>query len=155
VVSGDVEIEDRQRAIDRFRFDPDCHVLMATPHTLSEGVSLHFTTTHQLHVDRSFNAGMYLQSLDRTHRLGLPANADCTLTYLMALRRDGTDTIDHVVDQRLDAKVLDMARKLNDRQLATLAFPSSDDVLSDVDLLMDPGQRGDLEALFEHLRPAV
>jgi len=155
VVSGDVEIEDRQRAIDRFRFDPDCHVLFATPHTLSEGVSLHFTTTHQLHVDRGFNAGMYLQSLDRTHRLGLPANADCTLTYLMALRRDGADTIDHVVDQRLDAKVLDMARKLNDRQLATLAFPSSDDVLSDVDLLMDPGGRGDLEALFEHLRPAV
>ena len=79
-------------------------------------------------------------------------NADCTLTYLMALRRDGADTIDHVVDQRLDAKVLDMARKLNDRQLATLAFPSSDDVLSDLDLLMDATQRGDLEALFEHLR---
>jgi superfamily II DNA or RNA helicase len=154
VVSGDVGIADRQAEIDRFRHDPDCRVLLATPHTLSEGVSLHFTTTHQLHVDRSFNAGMYLQSLDRTHRLGLPPNANCTLTYLMALRRDGTDTIDHVVGQRLDTKVLDMAHKLNDRQLATLAFPSSDDVLSDLDLLVDTTQRRDLEALFEHLRGA-
>ena len=152
VVSGDVATDDRQAEVDRFRHDPDCHVLLATPHTLSEGVSLHFTTTHQLHVDRSFNAGMYLQSLDRTHRLGLPPNANCTLTYLMALRRDGTETIDHVVDQRLDAKVLDMAHKLNDRQLATLAFPSSDDVLNDLDLFMDTSKRGDLEALFEHLR---
>jgi hypothetical protein len=152
IVSGDVGRDDRQAEIERFRHDPDCHVLVATPHTLSEGVSLHHTTTHQLHIDRGFNAGMYLQSLDRTHRLGLPANADCSVTYLMALRRDGTDTIDQVVDQRLDAKVLDMARKLNDVQLATLAFPSADDVITDVDLLMDPGQRGDLEALFAHLR---
>lgn len=154
VVNGDVPTDDRQAEVDRFRQDSDCHVLIATPHTLSEGVSLHYTTTHQLHVDRGFNAGMYLQALDRTHRLGLPPNADCTVTYLMALRRDGADTIDQVVDQRLDAKILDMARKLNDVQLATLAFPSSDDVISDVDLLMDPTQRGDLEALFEHLRGA-
>jgi hypothetical protein len=152
VVTGGVERDDRQREIDRFRDDPACRVLIATPHTLSEGVSLHFTTTHQVHVDRGFNAGMYLQALDRTHRLGLPPNADCSVTYLMALRRDGADTIDQVVDRRLDAKVLDMARKLNDVLLATLAFPSPDDVVTDVDLLMDPTQRGDLEALFEHLR---
>jgi hypothetical protein len=154
VVSGDVDPDDRQREVDRFRDDPDCHVLIATPHTLSEGVSLHYTTTHQLHVDRTFNAGMFLQALDRTHRLGLPPQADCSATYLMAMRRDGADTIDQVVDQRLDAKVLDMARKLNDVQLATLAFPSVDDVITDVDLLMDPGQRGDLEALFAHLQAA-
>lgn len=97
---------------------------------------------------------MFLQALDRTHRLGLPPQADCSATYLMAVRRDGVDTIDQVVDQRLDAKVLDMARKLNDVQLATLAFPSADDVVSDPDLLMDPDQRGDLEALFAHLQTA-
>ena len=113
-------------------------MLVATPHTLSEGVSLHHTTTHQIHLDRTFNAGMMLQSLDRTHRLGLPPNADCTVTYLLAARRDGSDTIDDVAGQRLDAKVLDMARKLNDHQLATLALPATDDVLSDTDLLLGP-----------------
>jgi hypothetical protein len=95
---------------------------------------------------------MLLQSIDRTHRLGLPQDAECTVTYLMAIRRDGSDTIDDVADRRLDAKVLDMARKLNDRQVATLAFPDGDDWLSDTDLLLGPGQDGDLAALFHHLR---
>ena len=152
IVYGKVENVDRQSEIDRFRHDPECHVLVATPHTLSEGVSLHHTTTHQIHLDRTFNAGMLLQSLDRTHRLGLPSNADCTVTYLLAARRDGSDTIDDVAGRRLDAKVLDMAQKLNDRQLATLALPATDDMLSDTDLLLGPGQGDDLAALFEHLR---
>jgi hypothetical protein len=127
-------------------------VLVATPHTLSEGVSLHHTTTHQIHLDRTFNAGMLLQAIDRTHRLGLPMDADCTVTYLMAARRDGSDTIDDIANRCLETKVLDMAHKLNDRQLATLAFPAADDILLDSDLLLGPGQRGDLEALFEHLQ---
>lgn len=117
IVSGDVARADRQPEIDRFRHDLDCHVLVATPHTLSEGVSLHHTTTHQIHLDRTFNAGMLLQSLDRTHRLGLPPNANCTVVYLAAARRDGSETIDDVAARRLNAKVLNMARKLNDRQL--------------------------------------
>ncbi len=95
---------------------------------------------------------MLLQSLDRTHRLGLPPNAHCTVTYLVAARRDGSDTIDDVAARRLDAKVLDMARKLNDRQLAVLALPAADDTLSDTDLLLGPSQGDDLAALFEHLR---
>lgn len=153
VVSGDVaDRRERQAQVDRFRTDPACRVLIATPHTLSEGVSLHHTTTHQVHLDRTFNAGMLLQSLDRTHRLGLPPDADCTVTYLMAERRDGAETIDDVVDRRLAAKVADMAAKLNDRQLATLTFPASDETLSDTDLLLGAGQVGDLAALFEHLR---
>jgi superfamily II DNA or RNA helicase len=152
VVSGDVARPNRQAEIDRFRHDPECQVLVATPQTLSEGLSLHYTTTHQIHLDRTFNAGMLLQSIDRTHRLGLPQDAECTVTYLMAIRRDGSDTIDDVADRRLDAKVLDMARKLNDRQVATLAFPDGDDWLSDTDLLLGPGQDGDLAALFHHLR---
>jgi hypothetical protein len=154
VVSGDIPKSDRQAEIERFRHDERCHVLIATPHTLSEGVSLHQTATHQIHLDRTFNAGLLLQALDRTHRLGLPRDADCSATYLVAARRDGGDTIDDVVQRRLDAKVLGMANVLNDRHLATLALPAADDVLSDTDLLLGPGQRGDLEALFEHLRMA-
>jgi hypothetical protein len=152
VVSGDVPSRaERQAQIDRFREDLTCRVLIATPHTLSEGVSLHHTTTHQIRLDRTFNAGMLLQSLDRTHRLGLPADADCTVTYLMAARRDGGETIDDVVDGRLSAKVADMAAKLNDRQLASLTFPDDDDTLSDTDVLLGAGQAGDLAALFRHL----
>ena len=153
VVSGDVtDRAERQAQVDRFRADPACRVLIATPHTLSEGVSLHHTTTHQIHLDRTFNAGMLLQSLDRTHRLGLPADADCTVTYLLAERRDGAEAIDDVVDRRLATKIVDMAAKLNDRQLATLTFPALDETLTDTDLLLGAGQAGDLAALFDHLR---
>jgi len=55
VVDGSVPVcdpragTDREREIARFRTDPNCTVLVATPHTLSEGVSLHHTTTHQIH----------------------------------------------------------------------------------------------------------
>jgi hypothetical protein len=105
-----------------------------------------------VHLDRTFNAGMLLQSLDRTHRLGLPADADCTATYLMAERRDGSETIDDIVDRRLAAKIVDMAAKLNDRQLATLTFPALDETLTDTDLLLGAGQAGDLAVLFDHLR---
>jgi superfamily II DNA or RNA helicase len=152
IVYGELAKDDRQHEIDRFRQDPGCHVLVATPHTLSEGVSLHHTTTHQIHLDRTFNAGMLLQSLDRTHRLGLAPDADCTVTYLVAARRDGSETIDDIAARRLDAKVLDMASKLNDRQLATLALPTTDEALTDADLLLGPGQSDDLAAMFEHLR---
>jgi len=152
VVCGGVDRQERKAEIDRFRDDPACHVLLATPHTLSEGVSLHRTTTHQVHVDRTFNAGLLLQAIDRTHRLGLRRDAHCTTTYLMAARRGGGETIDDVAHRRLDAKITAMANTLNDRHLATLSLTASDEVVSDTELLLGPGQRGDLEALFEHLR---
>ena len=84
-------------------------MLVATLTALSEGVSLHHTTTHQIHLDRTFNAGLLLQAIDRTQRLGLPRDANCTATYLMAARRDVSDTIDNIAHRRLDTKVLDMA----------------------------------------------
>jgi len=111
VIDGGVPVDDpqastdRKRELTRFRTDPNCTVLVATPHTLSEGVSLHHTTTHQIHLDRTFNAGMFLQSLDRTHRLGLPPEANCTATYLVAERGDRSDTVDMVVVSRLKLKI--------------------------------------------------
>lgn len=154
VVHGGVVGAARHSEIDRFRHDPACHVLVATPHTLSEGISLHHTTTHQVHLDRTFNAGMLLQAIDRTHRLGLPAGADCSVTYLQAVRRDGAETLDGVVAGRLEVKIAAMARTLNDAHLSRLALPDADDVLTDVDVLLGPDQGDDLAALFAHLRGA-
>lgn len=158
VVDGTVPVHDpraatdRAREIARFRADQNCTVLVATPHTLSEGVSLHHATTHQIHLDRTFNAGLLLQALDRTHRLGLPADAQCTATYLMSSLRDGGDTIDAVVAGRLDQKMAAMARALNDPTLRPLALPASDELLSDDDVLLGPDRTDDLQALFAHLR---
>lgn len=103
---------DRVRELERFRRDPDCWVLVATPQTLGEGISLHRTCIDQIHVDRSYNAGTWLQSIDRTHRLGLPADARPTCTVLVA-----ADTIDVRVGEVLAAKVAAMGKALNDPSL--------------------------------------
>ena len=59
----------------------DCWVLIANPAAMSEGISLHHECHDAVYVDRTFNAGQYLQSIDRIHRLGL---------------EPGTETRDHV-----------------------------------------------------------
>ena len=145
---------DRRREIHRFREDPECNVLLATPHTLGEGVSLHQTSTHQIHIDRTFNAGLYLQSLDRTHRLGLPTDADCSATFLVSEYADGQETIDGVVERRLAAKVRAMSEILNDRDLQRLAFPDTEEHLTPNDVLLDRESYEDLRELFAHLHDA-
>jgi hypothetical protein len=110
---------DRTREIDRFRNDPECWVLVATPQTLGEGVSLHRTCTDQVHVDRGYAAGTWLQSIDRTHRLGLPADAKVTCTVIEA-----EDTIDARVAAVLNSKVAAMANALDDHALRPVADPT-------------------------------
>ena len=145
VITGDIPVSDskadtdRVRQLYKFRNDPSCRVLIATPHTLSEGVSLHHTTTHQLHVDRPYNAAMFLQSLDRTHRLGLPADADCSVTYLCASRLDGDRTIDWDVADALHDKVTTMGAVLDDPDLLDLAIPEIDERKELSELLFDEG----------------
>ncbi|WP_449407122.1 SNF2-related protein [Microbacterium maritypicum] len=107
---------DRERELRRFREDPACMVLIATPQTLGEGISLHKVCQSQLHVDRTFNAGLYLQSLDRTHRVGMPDGTTAHVTVLVA-----RGTIDERIDDALRKKLKDMDRVLLDPTLSRLA----------------------------------
>jgi superfamily II DNA or RNA helicase len=144
VVLGATPVEDasaptdRRRELDRFRNDPDCWVLVATPQTLGEGVSLHRTCIDQVHVDRGYAAGTWLQSFDRTHRLGLSDDADPTCTVIHA-----AGTIDMRVAEVLNEKVTAMADALGDRALLAVADPTivpEDPVaalLGDVDALRE------------------
>jgi superfamily II DNA or RNA helicase len=130
----------RGAELNRFRHDSSCTVLLANPAAMSEGVSLHDVCHDAIYVDRTFNAGQYLQSLDRIHRLGLPPNVETNITFL-AHRL----TIDETVDNRIRIKADRLARMLEDPNLVTMALPDEDDYgeLIDVD---------DLDALFAHLR---
>lgn len=134
---------DRVRELARFRADPNCHVLLATPQSLGEGVSLHETCTRQIHVDRTYNAGVYLQALDRIHRLGLAPDARAKATILIA-----EGTIDERIEGRLNTKVAAMATLLHDPDLAGLCLPDFDDVLSATELFLDGGNADDLADLF-------
>jgi superfamily II DNA or RNA helicase len=141
MVHGGTQDFDRQAAIDRFRNDPDCMVLLSNPATLGEGISLHHCCHDAVYVDRDFAAGRFLQSLDRIHRLGLAQETETRITVLAS-----EGTIDEVVAQRLNDKLQFMGQILDDPAVQQLA-----------DLDEEPAVGGgldqrDLQALMGHLR---
>ena len=138
---ADPPVRSRKAELDRFRHDPDCWVLLANPAAMAEGVSLHYACNDAIYVDRTFNAGQYLQSLDRIHRLGLGPEIETNVTLLTT-----SDTIDDVVSDRLRLKTERMQTILDDPDLVRLALPDEDEAGSVLD------EHEDLEALFRHLR---
>jgi SNF2 family DNA or RNA helicase len=101
--------EDRVAQLARFRYDPNCLVLLSNPATLGEGVSLHQVCHDAVYVDRDFAAGRFMQSLDRIHRLGLNPGIRTQITVLIA-----DQTIDEIVEQRLAMKLRFMGSILDD-----------------------------------------
>ena len=112
----------RDAEITRFKTDGKCMVLLANPAVLSEGVSLHHECHDAVYLDRSFNAGQYLQSLDRIHRLGLAPDTETRVTVLVA-----GGTIDERVDSRVEAKTRRLSRILDDGALVRMALPNDED----------------------------
>ncbi|MBF6397907.1 DEAD/DEAH box helicase [Nocardia cyriacigeorgica] len=111
----------RDAEFDRFRNDSACRVLLANPAACGEGVSLHHWCHHAVYLDRTFNAGHFLQSQDRIHRLGL---ADGVLTRFTLLISRGT--IDELVDGRLREKVGALSKLMDDPGLVKVALPEPD-----------------------------
>ena len=130
----------RETELKKFRTDPDCMVLLATVQTIGEGVSLHHACHDAVYVDRTYNAGHYLQSLDRIHRLGLAPEVETRITVMVA-----KDTIDRVVADRLDMKVRRLADLLSDRGLPTVSLPDEEEPGVSLD------SAGDVEGLLRYL----
>ena len=118
LIYGGLDNESRNSELIRFRKDPNCHVLLTNPQTLGEGVSLHHECHDAIYVDRIYNAGLYLQSVDRIHRLGLPKNQDTRIFVLNSKR-----SIDHRVSMSLAAKIERMSCALNDPGLVQSSIP--------------------------------
>lgn len=119
---ADPGVRTRERELDRFRSDPGCQVLLANPAALAEGVSLHTICHDAVYLDRTFNAGQYLQSVDRIHRLGLPPEIETRITVLTA-----RGTIDERVGRRLQDKTERLAQMLDDAGLAAMSLPDDED----------------------------
>jgi hypothetical protein len=95
-------------------------------------------------LDRTFNAGQFLQSQDRIHRLGLDRNTLTTFTVLTSI-----GTIDDSVDWRLRDKVKALSKLMNDPGLVQVALPESDE--GDIG---PPVHKDDLAAVVAHLTGA-
>ena len=138
-------VQDRAGELSRFRSDPDCHVLLANPAALGEGISLHHACHDAVYLERTFNAGHYLQSVDRIHRLGLDPDTDTRVTILSS-----AETIDEVVETRLREKTERLGELLHDPGLSVMSLPAvpEDGLEGEADLGVD---RGDLAEVARHL----
>ena len=144
LIFGKVDSQSRKTELVRFRTDPDCHVLLTNPQTLGEGVSLHHECHDAIYVDRIYNAGLYLQSVDRIHRLGLPKDQDTRIFILNSER-----SIDHSVSLSLATKIERMSHALNDPGLVESAIPMElDEILPSELINLD---KFDLDDLYAHL----
>lgn len=97
-VHGKLAIAVRDAAIARFKAEPECRVLVATPAAAKEGLTL-TVANHAIFFDRSFSLDDYLQAQDRIHRIS--QSRTCYVTNLIA-----ADTVDDWVDVLLAAKHL-------------------------------------------------
>ena len=138
---ADPDVRTRERELARFRGgDPYCKVLLANPAAMAEGISLHHDCHDAVYIDRTFNAGQYLQSLDRIHRLGLPDNAE---TRIYLLTAEGT--IDEHIHRRVKVKMTRLGQMLADPGLVPLALPDDEDFGP----VIDDGL--DLQEVLNHL----
>ena len=138
-------VHDRADQLRRFRSDPDCHVLLANPAALGEGVSLHHACHDAIYLERTFNAGHYLQSVDRIHRLGLDPETETRVTIL-----GSPETIDEVVESRLREKTERLGELLHDPGLTVMSLPATPEegLEGEADFGVD---QGDLAEVARHL----
>ncbi len=129
----------RELLIRRFKTDSSVDALVATTFSIAESVSLHKVCKDAIYMDRTFNAGVHMQSMDRIHRIGIPRDDNINYHVLTS-----SGTIDEVIDVRLGVKMENMHRLLNDDiGILNLDVP--------VDLSRDGIDNGDLKAAADHL----
>lgn len=133
--------KDREDQLDKFRNDLTSWVLLSNPATLGEGVSLHQECHEAIYLDRDYNAGRFLQSLDRIHRLGLPSDVRTRMVLLIA-----EGTVDEVVHERLELKIRFQLGILNDPYVEQLVD------VDDAPAKSEGMDSEDVAALLNHLK---
>jgi SNF2 family DNA or RNA helicase len=101
--------ESRERNIHEFKSRKDRPILLANPAACAESISLHKHCQHAIYLDRNFNCGQFLQSMDRIHRVGMPAGA--TAEYHIPFINCA---IERSVDKRLKKRQRVLYNLLND-----------------------------------------
>ncbi len=98
--------EDLTSEITREKIIKDFHdpmsefkVIIANPFAVGESISLHKCCHNAIYIERTFNAGHYMQSKDRIHRYGLTSTD--IINYYFVLSEN---TIDETIHKRLNFK---------------------------------------------------
>lgn len=160
IISGDVPIDPppgypgttspRDDLINEFKNDPNPRVLIATPSTLAEAVSLHKNLrgervcSHAIYLDRNYNGAQFMQSMDRIHRIGMIEGEEIPdVTYHLIIARN---TIDEKVHERLGQKMKQMHLILESSDLAKFDYDGEP-----IDTNGEEFEK-DYQSLVEHLK---
>jgi len=136
IISGDVPKDPppgytgttspRDDKINEFKNDSNPRVLIATPSTLAEAVSLHKNLlgervcSHAIYLDRNYNGAQFMQSMDRIHRIGMIEGEEIPkVTYHLIIAKN---TIDEKVHDRLGEKMKQMHIILESPDLAKFDY---------------------------------
>lgn len=107
----------REQQLRLFRDPNGPAVLLANPAACAESISLHKICRHAIYLDRTFDCGRYMQSLDRIHRIGLAHDEEVNYYILKC-----SSTIDETIDDRLLEKESAMKELLEDTEIPIGAF---------------------------------
>ena len=126
------DLESREYKIDRFKNDPECMILVANPAAAAESISLHEHCNYALYLDRTFNAGQFLQSQDRIHRYIEKIKEKKKTIEIFMLNMPGS--IEENVHNALNRKIDNMSAFLNDPSLQSLVGFNQPDILLNNDI---------------------
>jgi SNF2 family DNA or RNA helicase len=142
--SGEEFDETREAQIDNFLSSEGFAVLVANPAACAESISLHSRCFRAAYLDRTYDCARWLQSIDRIHRLGLPAGVTVEIHVPLAMA-GSAPTVDDLVDTALREKETRMKALLNDAELRGSGLDQQDSIEA------AEGSEVDLEALLRHL----
>ncbi len=117
LVYGKLTIEERNNALFKFQNDAECRILIATPQSSKEGLTL-TVANHSIFYDRNLSLDDYLQAQDRIHRIS--QLKDCHIYELIM-----KDSIDEWIESLIFSKHL--AAKLAQGDITLEEYRSNSD----------------------------
>jgi SNF2 family DNA or RNA helicase len=126
ILYGGTPPEEREKIIIDFHEDVALSVIIANPHAVGESISLHKACHNALYLEQGYNAGVYMQSKDRIHRVGLK-DTDVTNYYYY----HAADSIDDVVYDRVMQKEQRMLELIESEEIPLLS--DNDDFMEDME----------------------
>lgn len=125
-ISGEVNIKSdekrdyigREERLENFK-KREGQILVATAASISESVSLHLVCQNAIYLERSFNAGQFMQSMFRIYRIGSDKNKPVRYHFLQSVLQDNSETIDARIDEILSTRSTQLSRLLDDEERLT------------------------------------
>lgn len=132
--TGEMDVEERQASVSAFQDDVDTRIFVATPQSAKEGLTLlprdgRMKADTMIYLDLSFDAGSYVQSQARFHRIGQAAER-CLVVHLV-----GESTVDEYIRKTVVEKIKTATELLDDGSKANAAMLELGGRLSKEELL--------------------